>query len=66
MPKYTTTRFVRHDGKPYPAGSQVEMNAQQAEPLIARGALVDPKRGDKHVQESKQGEGETKQQEGNG
>ncbi len=37
---YTTTRAVKHDGKHYDEGQPIDLEDSDAEPLLARGAIV--------------------------
>lgn len=42
--KYPVTTPVRHDGKDYAPGDQIDLDARQAEALLAAGAIAEPQK----------------------
>jgi hypothetical protein len=41
---YTCTRRVEHDGKPHEEHEQISLEDEHAKPLLACGAIVEPKK----------------------
>jgi hypothetical protein len=47
MAKHTVIKTIKHDGKLYRKGAEVDLSADEAKPLIAIGHVAEPEKAKK-------------------